>query len=117
MSTSNLQTPFGNLPLQERFTISSVFSTGLAEFDQNVIFLPFKNANSLFELDDKDINLEIFLNKPDSADFIKEKIQKNIYKSLCLFVDRSKQIFLWSAKSWKKCYVYNFNSYNNCSSL
>ena len=76
MSTSNLQTPFGNLPLQERFTISSVFSTGLAEFDQNVIFLPFKNANSLFELDDKDINLEIFLNKPDSAEFIKEKIQK-----------------------------------------
>ena len=76
MSTSNLQTPFGNLPLQERFTISSVFSTGLAEFDQNVIFLPFKNANSLFELDDKDINLEIFLNKPDSAEFIKERIQK-----------------------------------------
>ena len=76
MSTSNLQTPFGNLPLQEKFTISSVFSTGLAEFDQNVIFIPFKNASSLFELDDKDINLEIFLNKPDSADFIKEKIQK-----------------------------------------
>jgi len=48
MSTSNLQTPFGNLPLQEKFTISSVFSTGLAEFDQNVIFLPLENANSLF---------------------------------------------------------------------
>jgi len=30
MSTSNLQTPFGNLPLQEKFRISSVFSTGLA---------------------------------------------------------------------------------------
>ena len=76
MSTSNLQTPFGNLPLQEKFTISSVFSTGLAEFDQNVIFLPFKNASSLFELDDKDINLEIFLNKPDSAEAIKDKVQK-----------------------------------------
>jgi len=76
MSTSNLQTPFGNLPLQEKFTISSIFSTGLAEFDQNVIFLPFKNASSLFELDDKDINLEIFLSKPDTAEFIKEKIQK-----------------------------------------
>jgi len=35
MSTANLQTPFGNLPLQERFTVSSVFSTGLVEFDQN----------------------------------------------------------------------------------
>jgi len=76
MSTANLQTPFGNLPLQERFTVSSVFSTGLVEFDQNVIFMPFENANSLFELSDVDINLEIFLNKPDNAQLIKEEIQK-----------------------------------------
>ena len=76
MSTSNLQTPFGNLPLQEKFTISSIFSTGLAEFDQNVIFMPFENANYLFELTDIDIDLEIFLYKPDKVQLIKEKIQK-----------------------------------------
>jgi len=76
MSTSNLQTPFGNLPLQEKFTISSVFSTGLVEFDQNVIFMPFENANSLFELSEMDIDLEIFLNKPDKVQLAKEKIQK-----------------------------------------
>ncbi len=78
MSTSSLQTPFGNLPLQEKFKISSVFTTGLAEFDQNVIFLPFVNANSLFEVDKPDLDLEIFLNKPEKADSIKEEIQ-NIY--------------------------------------
>ena len=76
MSTSNLQTPFGNLPLQEKFKISSVFSTGLAEFDQNVVFMPFENANSLFELSDQDIDLEIFLKKPDKVQPIKEKVQK-----------------------------------------
>ena len=76
MSTSNLQTPFGNLPLQEKFRISSVFSTGLAEFDQNVIFMPFDNANSLFELSDTDINLEIFLKKPDKAQSLKKEIQE-----------------------------------------
>jgi len=76
MSTSNLQTPFGNLPLQEKFKISSVFSTGLAEFDQNVIFMPFVNANSLFELSEKDINLEIFLKKPDKVELVKRKVQK-----------------------------------------
>ena len=75
MSTSNLQTPFGNLPLQEKFTISSVFSSGLAEFDQNVVFMPFENANSLFELSDKDINLEIFLKNPDKVQLVKEKVQ------------------------------------------
>ncbi len=76
MSTTNLQTPFGNLPLQEKFTVSSVFSTGLVEFDQNVVFIPFENTNSLFELSDMDINLEIFLNKPDNVQLVKEKIQK-----------------------------------------
>jgi len=76
MSTANLQTPFGNLPLQEKFTISSVFTTGLAEFDQNVIFMPFENANSLFELSDLDIDLEIFLNKPDKVRLIQDRLQK-----------------------------------------
>ncbi len=76
MSTSNLQTPFGNLPLQEKFRVTSVFSTGLAEFDQNVIFMHFDNANSLFELSGMDIGLEIFLKNPDTAELIKEKIQE-----------------------------------------
>jgi len=76
MSTSNIQTPFGSLPLQEKFTVSSVFSTGLAEFDQNVIFMPFENANSLFELSDMDIDLEILLNKPDKVQLVKDKVQK-----------------------------------------
>ena len=76
MSTANLQTPFGNLPLQDKFTVSSIFSTGLAEFDQNVIFMPFENANSLFELMDNDINLEIFLHKPEKVDPIKFKVQE-----------------------------------------
>jgi len=75
MSTANLQTPFGSLPVQEEFKISSIFTTGLAEFDQNVVFIPFENANSLFELSDIDIDLEIFLNNPDKAQFIKKEVQ------------------------------------------
>ena len=76
MSTANLQTPFGNLPLQEKFVITSIFSTGLAEFDQNIVFIPFENANSLFELTEMDINLEIFLNKPEKVELVKNEIQK-----------------------------------------
>ena len=76
MSTSNLETPFGNLPLQEKFIISSIFTTGLAEFDQNVIFMPFHDANILFELSDMDMNLEIFLKKPDQAQLVKKKLSE-----------------------------------------
>ena len=76
MSTSNIETPFGNLPLQEKFTVSSIYSTGLAEFDQSVIFMPFENANALFELTELDINLEIFLHKPEKVEAIKLKVQE-----------------------------------------
>ena len=76
MSTSNLETPFGNLPLQEKFEVSSIFSTGLAEFDQNVIFMPFENANSLFEISETDVDLEIFLKKPEEVEKIKNSISK-----------------------------------------
>ena len=76
MSTVNLQTPFGNLPLQEKFAISSIFSTGFAEFDQNIIFMPIENAYSLFELSDIDLDLEIFLKKPDKVQSVKSKVQK-----------------------------------------
>ena len=76
MSTSSLQTPFGNLPLQERFIISSVFSTGFAEFDNNIIFIPFESASSLFEISNIDIDLEVFLYKPEEAQLIKNEVQK-----------------------------------------
>ncbi len=76
MSTSNIQTPFGNIPLQEKFKISSVYSTGLAEFDQNVIFMHFADASSLFELTDMDLNLEIFLKNPEKVELMKANFQK-----------------------------------------
>jgi lipoprotein-releasing system permease protein len=94
MSTSNLQTPFGNLPLQEKFKISSVFSTGFAEFDQNVIFMPIENVVSLFELSDMDIDLEFFLINPDNAQFIKKEIQ-NIFSDHYVYTwaDLNKSFF------------------------
>ena len=94
MSTSNLQTPFGNLPLQQKFSISSVFSTGLAEFDQNIVFMPFENASSLFELSDKDLDLEIFLKKPDKVQSVKEDIQ-NIFSDYYVYswADLNKSFF------------------------
>ena len=80
--------------MQEKFTISSIFNTGLAEFDQNVIFIPFENANSLFELSDMDINLEIFLNKPDKIETVKERVQ-NIFSDHYVYswADLNKSFF------------------------
>ena len=94
MSTSNIQTPFGNLPIQEKFFVSSVFSTGLAEFDQNVVFMPFEDAKPLFELSNLDLNLEIFLHKPEKVEIVKKEIQ-NIFNEYYVYTwaDLNKSFF------------------------
>jgi len=75
MSSSSISTIFGSLPKQETFIVSSIFSSGLSDFDQNVIFMPMLDAFSLFDKDEKDMHLEIFLKNPENVDLIKNDIQ------------------------------------------
>ena len=75
MSSSGIQTIIGALPKQESFTISSIFNSGFAEFDQNVIFMPVEDAISFFEASNDDLFLEIYLKKPERIDEAKKKIQ------------------------------------------
>ena len=75
MSSSSITTIFGSLPKQETFVVSSIFSSGLSDFDQNVIFMPMLDAFSLFDKDEKDMHLEIFLKNPENVDLIKNDIQ------------------------------------------
>jgi len=75
MSSSSIQTIIGALPKQESFTISSIFNSGFAEFDQNVIFMPVEDAISFFEASNDDLFLEIYLKKPERIDEAKKKIQ------------------------------------------
>ena len=44
MSPSGIETIIGNLPKQETFIISSIFDSGLADFDSNIAFV---NLNTL----------------------------------------------------------------------
>jgi len=76
MSSAFVATPLGSLPKQESFTIAGTFSTGFLEFDQNIIFLEIEDALSIFDKEEKDQNLEIYLENPLKANLIKEKIER-----------------------------------------
>jgi len=56
--------------------------------------MPIENATSLFELSDLDIDLEIFLNKPDKAQVVKNEIQ-NIFNNHYVYswIDLNKSFF------------------------
>ena len=94
LSTAGIQTIFGSLPTQENFVVSSIFTSGLAEFDQNVVFMSLEDAIIFFGATKDDVFLEIFLKKPDEVIMAKEKIQ-NIFSDYYVYswADLNKSFF------------------------
>ena len=76
MSSAFVSTPFGSLPKQESYKIAGTFNTGFLEFDQNIVFLDLNDVLSIFDKEEKDLNLEIYLTNPLDANFYKKEIEK-----------------------------------------
>jgi lipoprotein-releasing system permease protein len=76
MSPVGIETIIGSLPKQETFTITSIFDSGMVDFDANIAFINLDTLESFFDLEKKNRNLEIYLNNPSNIDEIKIQIQK-----------------------------------------
>ena len=76
MSSAFVATPLGSLPKQESYKIAGTFNTGFLEFDQNIVFLNIDDALSIFDKEEKDLNIEIYLKDPLDANSYKKKIEK-----------------------------------------
>ena len=76
MSSAFVSTPLGSLPKQESYKIAGTFNTGFLEFDQNIVFLEINDSLSIFDKDERDQNIEIYLKDPLKANKYKEKIEK-----------------------------------------
>jgi len=80
MSPVGIETIVGSLPRQETFIISSIFDSGLADFDANIAFINLDTLENFFNLKKEKRNLEIYLNNPSNIKEEKNKIQK-IFKN------------------------------------
>ena len=76
MSTAFISTPIGGFPKQETLIIAGIFRTGFYEFDQNFVFLNLSDALAIFDKEENDQNLEVYLNDPMKAEVYKKEIQK-----------------------------------------
>ena len=76
MSPSSLDTIIGSLPRQKSFIITSIFDSGLADFDNNVAFINLNSLEEFFNYSSDDRNLELFLKDPQNIENQKEIIQK-----------------------------------------
>ena len=76
MSPVGIETIIGSLPKQKTFIISSIFDSGLADFDANVAFINLNTLEEFFDFKKEMRYLEIYLNNPSNISEIKIKIQK-----------------------------------------
>jgi lipoprotein-releasing system permease protein len=76
MSPSGVETIIGNLPKQKNFIITSIFNSGLADFDNNIAFISLSTLEEFFGLNKSDRNLEIYLKNPNKIETQKMIVQK-----------------------------------------
>ena len=76
MSPSGIETIIGNLPKQEVFIVSSIFESGLADFDSNIAFVNLDKLDNFFDYKKEDRKLEIYLKNPSNITEVKILVQK-----------------------------------------
>ena len=94
MSSAGIETIVGNLPKQKTFIVTSIFESGLVEFDNNVIFLNLETLEDFSNLSNNERNLEIYLKNP--RDIEKQKIiAQNIFSDdlIITWADMNRSLF------------------------
>ena len=76
ISSVGVGTIIGNLPKQKTFIVSSIFESGLADFDNNIAFINLDILEEFFNLDSNERNLEVYLKNPQNIEVQKKMIQK-----------------------------------------
>ena len=94
MSPVGEETIIGNLPKQKTFIVASLFESGLAEFDNNIIFLNLETLEEFTNLSLDDRYLEIYLKNPQKIENQK-KIVQNIFPNDLVYTwaDMNKSLF------------------------
>jgi len=78
MSSAGVKTIIGNLPKQKTFLVSSIFESGMVEFDNNIAFINLETLEEFLDLNEVDRKLEIYLKNPQNIQNQKTVVQ-NIF--------------------------------------
>ncbi len=76
LSPSGVQTIIGSMPKQKTFTVTSIFNSGLAEFDNNIALINLFTLEDFFGFEQEQRNLEVYLKNPKNIEKQKHEFQK-----------------------------------------
>ena len=76
LSPSGVQTIIGSMPKQKTFIVTSIFNSGLAEFDNNIALINLSTLEDFFGFQKEERNLEVYLKNPKNIEKQKFEFQK-----------------------------------------
>ncbi len=76
MSPSGIDTIIGSMPKQKTFIITSIFNSGLVEFDNNIAFINLNTLEDFFDFKKSNRKIEIYLKNPINIEAQKFKVQE-----------------------------------------
>ena len=82
LSPSGVQTIIGSMPKQKTFIVTSIFKSGLAEFDNNIALINLNTLENFFNFNKNERNLEIYLKDPvdiENQKFIVQQVFDDEY--------------------------------------
>ena len=85
MSPSGVETIIGSMPKQKTFIVTSIFNSGLADFDNNIALINLDTLDDFFDFEKKDRNLEIYLKNPKNIEKQKFKLSKTKFNWTSIF--------------------------------
>ena len=95
-SPSGVQTLVGSLPKQKLFLITSIFESGLSEYDENIAYINLNTLEDFFDKNKNDRFTEYYFKDPKNIENHKEKLLK-LYPDAFVYTWADMNISLFSA--------------------
>lgn len=76
ISPKGTVTAFGTVPRMRSYIVGGTFSLGMFEYDANFIFMPIKEAQIYFNMDDSVTNLEVFSDSAENLGDLSFELQR-----------------------------------------
>jgi len=94
MSPSGVQTIIGSLPKQESFIITSIFDSGLSDYNENVAYINLESLENLFDKQTELRFLEFYFKNPQKIEDYKITLM-NLYPDQLVYTwaDMNKSLF------------------------
>ena len=94
MSPSGVQTIVGSIPKQETFEITSIFDSGLSDFNENVAYINLETLEVFFDKTNDERFLEIYFKNPKNIEYHKDQLT-NLFPNSFIYTwaDLNKSLF------------------------